>query len=61
MGYSYVRREKEHHSLEGSQASPARLSDKIRIKMKTLRWLEAEDGGHGILISELSLMYNLRK
>jgi hypothetical protein len=36
-----VGREKEHRLLEGSQASPSRPSDKSRIEVKTLGWLEA--------------------
>lgn len=31
-----VGRKKEHRLLEGSQASPARPSDKSRVKVKTL-------------------------
>jgi hypothetical protein len=33
--------EKEHRLLEGSQASPARPSDKSRAKFNALGWLEA--------------------
>jgi hypothetical protein len=36
-----VGREKEHHFLESSQASPARPFDRSRLKVKTLKWLEA--------------------
>jgi hypothetical protein len=36
-----VGREKEHRLLEGSQASPARPSDKSRVKVNALGWLEA--------------------
>jgi hypothetical protein len=36
-----VGREKEHRLLEGSQASPARPSDKRRMKVNALGWLEA--------------------
>jgi hypothetical protein len=35
-----VEREKEHRLLEGSQASPARPSDKSRVKVNALEWLE---------------------
>jgi hypothetical protein len=37
---------------EGSQASPSRLSDKGRMKVKWLGWLEAVacDKGRGVLI-----------
>jgi hypothetical protein len=31
----------KHRLLEGSQASPARPSDKCRVKVNTLGWLEA--------------------
>jgi hypothetical protein len=50
-----VWREKEHRLLEGSQASPARPSEKSRVKVKTLEWLEAVAlaRGSGILILEL--------
>jgi hypothetical protein len=33
--------EKEHNSVEGSQASPVRPSDKGSMEMKWLGWLEA--------------------
>jgi hypothetical protein len=36
-----VGREKEHSFLEGSQASPARPSDKSRVEIKMLGWLKA--------------------
>jgi hypothetical protein len=36
-----VGREKEHRLVEGSQASPARPSDKSRVKVDALGWLEA--------------------
>jgi hypothetical protein len=36
-----VGREKEHRLLAGSQASPARPSDKSRVKVNALGWLEA--------------------
>jgi hypothetical protein len=38
---SIVGREKEHRLLEGSQASPTRPSDKSRVKVNALGWLEA--------------------
>jgi hypothetical protein len=34
-------KEKEHRLLEVSQASPARPSDKSRVKVNALGWLEA--------------------
>jgi hypothetical protein len=36
-----VGREKEHRLLEGSQALPSRPSDKSRVKVNALGWLEA--------------------
>jgi hypothetical protein len=38
--------------LEGSQASPVRSSNKSKVKVKILEWLEAvaSDRGHGIFI-----------
>jgi hypothetical protein len=41
--------------LKGSQASPTCLSDKSRVKVKTLGWLEAVacDRDRGIWFSEL--------
>jgi hypothetical protein len=39
--------------LEGSQASPARPSDKGSVKVKTLGRLEVETGAAGFWISEL--------
>jgi hypothetical protein len=36
-----VGRDKEHCLSEGSQASPARPSDKGSVKVKALGWLEA--------------------
>jgi hypothetical protein len=36
-----VRREKVHRMFEGSQASPARPSDKSRVKVNALGWFEA--------------------
>jgi hypothetical protein len=38
---NFIMAEKEHHLLEGSQASPALPSDKGSVKVKTLGWLEA--------------------
>jgi hypothetical protein len=53
-----LERENEHHLLEGSQASPARPSNKSTMEVKALEWLEtlAWDKGRGILISELELI-----
>jgi hypothetical protein len=36
-----VGRDKEHGLLQGSQASPARPSDKSRVEVNALGWLEA--------------------
>jgi hypothetical protein len=36
-----VGRTEEHRLLEGSQASPARPSDKRKVKVNALGWLEA--------------------
>jgi hypothetical protein len=36
-----VGREEEHHFVRSSEASPARPSDKSRMNVKTLEWLEA--------------------
>jgi hypothetical protein len=49
-----VWREEKHCLLEGSQASPVRPPDKVRVKVNALRWLEAVacDSSRGILNSE---------
>jgi hypothetical protein len=51
-----VGREKEHHLLEGSQASPARPSDKGNVKVKALEL------GNNVIVPLVAIfrLYNIK-